>query len=54
MNALRGTQIESVIDTIAINTPPSIAANLLCGVGIYAALTLGGYLALRHLHKEKR
>ena len=54
MNALRGTSIESVIETIAINTPPSISANLLCGLGIFSALTLGGYLALRHLHKEKR
>jgi hypothetical protein len=54
MNALRGTSIESVIDTLAINTPPSISANLLCGLLIYVSLTLGAYLALRHLHKEKR
>lgn len=54
MNALRGTQIESVIETIAINTPPSISGNLLCALGIYGFLTVGAYLALRHLHKEKR
>ncbi|GAB5035572.1 abc transporter g family protein [Nannochloropsis oceanica] len=54
MNVLRGTNVEFVIDYISLNNPSTIWQNLGCAFAIYVGLTLCAYLALRHLHKERR
>jgi len=46
--------VEFVIDYISLDTPSTIWQNLGCAFAIYMGLTLCAYLALRHLHKERR
>ncbi|TFJ85277.1 hypothetical protein NSK_003700 [Nannochloropsis salina CCMP1776] len=54
MNVLRGTNVEFVIDYLPLNTPGTILENFGCALAIYLGLTIAAYLALRHLHKERR
>jgi hypothetical protein len=46
--------VEFVIDYLPLNTPGTILENFGCALAIYLGLTIAAYLALRHLHKERR
>lgn len=54
LNTVRGTALEGSIDLLGITSPASIHGTMLCNLLLYCLLFIAAFLAVRHLHKEKR
>lgn len=54
LNTVRGTALEGTIDVLGVTSPDSIHGTMLCNLLLYCLLFVAAFLAVWHLHKEKR